>query len=283
MLHFWKGAQNFGDMLNPWLWNRLIPDLLDEDSDTLFFGIGSILNNTTGGITAQRRLVFGSGVGYGKGLPAVDGTWKFYCVRGPLSAQALKLPEEAAIVDPGALVKDFVPSLPKLHRFAFMPHWTTSSRIGKRLCDDLGIMYIDPLLPVDDVLKLIAQSKLLLAEAMHGAIVADALRVPWIPIRSRATLDFKWRDYCRSLDLEYRPEWMPYLYDLPHHPDPFLRCHRKTLATLAKLRLKKLIRSGNSNLSSEAKLGSLCQRLMERLQAVRSDVQSGEFEVNRAR
>lgn len=49
---------------------------------------------------------------------------------------------------------------------------------------------------------------------MHGAIVADALRVPWIPVAFGDTvLPFKWRDWLSTLDLPYEPALITPLYD----------------------------------------------------------------------
>ena len=45
---------------------------------------------------------------------------------------------------------------------------------------------------------------------MHGAIVADTLRIPWVPVVcSPAIPPFKWIDWTRSLDLDYRPRGLP--------------------------------------------------------------------------
>ena len=60
---------NFGDDLNAWLWPRLIPELLDDRDDTLFVGIGSILDRRIP--QEPRKIVFGTGVGYGL-LPVLD-------------------------------------------------------------------------------------------------------------------------------------------------------------------------------------------------------------------
>jgi succinoglycan biosynthesis protein ExoV len=44
---------------------------------------------------------------------------------------------------------------------------------------------------------------------MHGAIAADALRIPWIPIiTSPRMLTFKWQDWCSSLGLKYKPYYI---------------------------------------------------------------------------
>ena len=53
---------NFGDAINAWLWDRLLPGCLDEDDRVRLSGIGSILS---GGMPdAERWIVFTSGVGY---------------------------------------------------------------------------------------------------------------------------------------------------------------------------------------------------------------------------
>jgi succinoglycan biosynthesis protein ExoV len=37
--------RNFGDSLNPWLWERLLPNFFDGDPSTTFVGFGTLLNN----------------------------------------------------------------------------------------------------------------------------------------------------------------------------------------------------------------------------------------------
>lgn len=209
LLHFRgpNGERNFGDELGPWLWDRLLPKAFDEQADEVFVGIGTLLNNRLP--RASRLLVFGSGVGYGEGTPVPDSTWSVYCVRGPLSADTLGLSSSLAVTDPGALVRRFFPPTGSgrvARRFSYMPHWRYACDDWERVCARIGFGYIDPRRSVEDVIDAIRHTGVLIAEAMHGAIVADALRVPWIPVQSTpAILDFKWRDWCASLELEYRP------------------------------------------------------------------------------
>jgi succinoglycan biosynthesis protein ExoV len=55
------------------------------------------------------------------------------------------------------------------------------------------------------ILTAIGNCRLLLSEAMHGVIVADAMRVPWIALRPLvAAHRAKWHDWAGVLRLELR-------------------------------------------------------------------------------
>ena len=46
ILHYYRSAAgNFGDDINQWLWERLLPDCWDDDG-IHFAGIGTIITNT---------------------------------------------------------------------------------------------------------------------------------------------------------------------------------------------------------------------------------------------
>lgn len=197
---------NFGDDLNPWLWSKLIPDVIDDDDTEIFVGIGTLLNNN---IPANpKKVVFGSGVGYGSALPTIDEKWKFYCVRGPITAARLGLPSEYAITDPAALVSTvFHANESKRSGIAFVPHHVSAWNLNwERVCRDVGIRYIDPRKDVDTVLEEISKSSAIIAEAMHGAILADSFRIPWMPVvLYDHILQPKWHDWTGSLALKYSP------------------------------------------------------------------------------
>jgi len=217
-LYYYKGpggVGNFGDELNPYLWDRLLPDLDQRGSpDWLFVGIGTLLNDRLP--KASRTMVFGSGVGYGTGVPTPDSSWQIYFVRGPRSAAALGLPPHFGLTDPAILVsRVWRERLATRTRCSFMPHFYNANSWIESFCQEKEIEYIDPRWPVETVLRAITETRVLLAEAMHGAIVADALRVPWIPVCSApGVLTFKWLDWCDSIGLPYSPQstaslWAP--------------------------------------------------------------------------
>jgi succinoglycan biosynthesis protein ExoV len=90
-----------------------------------------------------------------------------------------------------------------------------SSGFGlKKLCEDLGIHYLSPAIAPKAFMLDVARSELVLSEAMHGAIVADSLRVPWVPIKFRVHERFKWEDWCYSMNLQYTlTELTPVFWD----------------------------------------------------------------------
>ncbi len=287
-LYHWQpknGKTNFGDELNVWLWHKLLPDILDNDESTAFIGIGTLLNDVLVSKTpqAQRRIIFSSGVGYGKTNQfSLDDSCKVYCVRGPLSARRLELDEALGIVDGAVLTKKLIKSnlRKKKTRFSFMPHLTTMRREVKDVCQELGYDYILPTLPVENVFQRIAETEILLTEAMHGAIVADALRVPWIPIVTHRSINqFKWTDWCSSVGIEYQPEHVHINQYKANLGDDLLtpfRYFRNTVSSFISLRenksnFQRLTSSKLPCLSDEIVQDHLIERLEEKLSNFRRD------------
>lgn len=203
-LHYFKGeSPNFGDEINPWLWPRLLPNFFDDDGSTVFLGIGSIIGEKSFPLSV-RKIVCGSGfVPEYHQKPNLLEDWDVHFVRGPRTAQLLGLPRELAIGDPGVLVSQLVNKKVEKINISFMPHWQSLSRGNwQKACDIAGIVLIDPRGSVENILEQILSSKVLIAEAMHGAIVADALRVPWVaalPLNHVNRL--KWSDWADTLGL----------------------------------------------------------------------------------
>lgn len=188
------GGPNYGDRLNEWLWPKVFnPAMTKIRPDTTFYGIGTII-----GIKQPFEgpsYIFGSGCGYW-GQPLVDETRTTQFVRGPHSA--VHLPENPrSITDPAYLIGRLVAPAAKRDGVGWMPRWDVTPEPSRYK----GCKLIRPQDPVDDVIAAINGCELLLTETLHGAITADALRVPWISFARSRKHDFKWLDWCASMDM----------------------------------------------------------------------------------
>jgi succinoglycan biosynthesis protein ExoV len=100
-----------------------------------------------------------------------------------------------------------------------MPHWESAvDGAWEDVARDAGVDFVDPRWDVERVLIAIGSAGLLVTEAMHGAIVADALRTPWVPFAPISRQHhYKWQDWAATLDLqvEFEPSasstWFEFL------------------------------------------------------------------------
>jgi succinoglycan biosynthesis protein ExoV len=194
-----QNYSNFGDELNIYLWDRYLGGL-ENAGEGYLLGIGTMLDDRR---TERPLTVFGSGAGYG--VPPVFGDdVDVRFVRGPKTA-AVMGNKYQYITDPAILVANTVSKLSPEYAVSFMPRWTTivADDTLKDRMREVGIHVINPTDSVGVCLREISKSKLLVTEALHGAVVADALRVPWI-LAERGHI-FKWLDWCASMHLIYDP------------------------------------------------------------------------------
>lgn len=278
------GTVYFSDNLNPWLWNQLLPDVLDEDDRVAFVGIGTLLNEQLPLLTrkASQRIIFGTGTA--SQPVSIDHSYKIYCVRGALTAKALGLAEHFAVADGSVLIRKLMPpETRKLQRFAYMPRRDSVQGGWQAVCHELGILYLDPRRSIEDILSHITQAEVLLTESLQGAIVADALRVSWVPIAAHPNVSaFKWQDWCSTIGVEYQPVYLSSF--------PPLAQRRKTLIPLRALRdwgrhkvrvaeLRRVLRDIKPILSRSSCIERLTTQLEERLYQFQTDVRSGAFAV----
>lgn len=217
-LHFFDIApHNFGDALNPWLWSRLLPDMLDDDEHVRFVGIGTLINHRLD--PAQPTIILGTGTGLGQ-IPRPSPQWRIYGVRGPRSARALRLDASLSLVDPAMAVRDlYKPKSEKRRGIGFMPHYESLSHWDwEKTAQDLGLIFIDPRWDVERVMEAIAGVERLISEAMHGAIVADALRTPWTGLAIAPGFHAaKWHDWGEAIGVRPRLARISPLYDMNRH------------------------------------------------------------------
>jgi len=215
LIFFGNGATNFGDDLNAIIWKRVFPSWVFDIKDVALVGIGTVFTDqwtNSPRIQNKRVFVLGSGAGYWP-LPRDYKSWTLLALRGPLSAALVEQPALAA-TDAAALLAvlpALVPKREKANRILFMPHHgSIPGAHWQKVAEAAGMTFVDPSWSTETILQHYAEAKLVLAEAMHGAIVADTLRIPWIPwAASPHLLPFKWIDWTMSLNLQYRPTLLP--------------------------------------------------------------------------
>jgi succinoglycan biosynthesis protein ExoV len=210
-LYTYEGrAPNFGDDLNAWLFPRLLPGCFGAEDGALFLGIGSILFDTHP--PGMRKIVFGSGDGGYTRTPVLDASWDVRFVRGPATAARLGLPASAGIGDSAILLASLgLRRAPLPGRTVYMPHVDSAcDGAWQKAAEAAGLRYVDPRQGVEAVLSELLTAEVVVTEAMHGAIVADALRVPWVAMRPLFRVHWaKWADWGAALDIAPRLRALP--------------------------------------------------------------------------
>ena len=132
-LHYFRKYSNFGDTINPWFWRHYINCHFDNNSDEIFVGIGTLINDELP-VDCKTLHIMGAGAGYGKKIPRQQKNWIVHCVRGPLTARAIGVSPSHAITDPAVLLSELVPTMTDRDcTCAFMPHVALDSQRLQKL------------------------------------------------------------------------------------------------------------------------------------------------------
>lgn len=214
-LYWCRTAQpNVGDALNLWLWPRVLPALADSPLPGTFYGIGSVLDERLN--SPGVKYILGSGArSHGHGI-ATTTELRCLAVRGPLTANALGLPARLAAIDPATLIAHHYQAGNCERRdIGFVPYFASPSETWRPIAENLNLRFISPHLDVEPFLTELSHCSFVITEAMHGAILSDALRIPWFAVGAHsvhhegATNAFKWTDWCKSVELDFKPMALP--------------------------------------------------------------------------
>jgi Polysaccharide pyruvyl transferase len=206
LIYYRSKVPNFGDDLNGCLWQAISPGIFEREPESGFVGIGTIIGMPC---APDRLHVFSSGIGnndipsgwHGKAV-------EYWCVRGPISARILELPEERAITD-GAilapLVSDFPIARGNQTGTLIIPHFQTLQYGGwSDVARVTGFELVDPRADPRSVVQRISSARLVLTESLHGAILADVYGVPWAAFATSGNFGIpKWVDWCLSMHLPF--------------------------------------------------------------------------------
>ncbi len=230
-LVYWNGVDNIGDVLSPYIIQRLsgmtirhkslchverkrqIKYLLkflfrrislDELMDVRFsgeknlLGIGSILSRSN-----RSSVVWGSG--FMDSDESFNGG-KVLAVRGRLSNE--KLLNEghrgcSVYGDPALLLPLFVPPvLDKKYDVALIPHWSEYDYFQKTYGDTCKVINVQTT-NVEGFVNELTACHYILSSSLHGIILAHAYKIPalWISHGYIGTDGFKFHDYFSSVDI----------------------------------------------------------------------------------
>ena len=270
---FAEGSNNVGDDLNAWLWPALLGDIEAEQSVVL--GIGTLLNEEfCNRLNSARKIcVMGTGAGYGS-LPKVDDRWCFYAVRGKRTAAALKLEADTAVADSAY----FLASLDwhgaregQQGDVVVIPHHRSLRYLDwADVCQRAGVRFLSPLTPPAEFIKAVHSARLVLTEAMHGAILADIVRAPWKAFSfGRQFNGEKWLDWAEMFELDHEIEPISGFYDptvfgpdrpLHYHLSKHLKEHLSRIS-LGRRKWRKMTPPAFSVEKAKDKLASALARL----------------------
>jgi succinoglycan biosynthesis protein ExoV len=275
---------NFGDDLNAWLWPKLLPDLIsgtckhgqefyeeNNQQQALLYGIGTILDERIP--LAPKKYIAGAGTGY-FAAPKIDDSFNIYFVRGPETAKKIGVDTSLAISDPAILLKELI-SMPESSRYpaSIIMHCDTAKTgYWKNIAQDSGVHHIDPRSkkPIEVINQILA-SKYIITESLHGAIIADAFGIPWLPITTMPHINhFKWDDWCHSVGLDYQPEQLISIYD-DSSSGTVKKLINRGKCSIAKKQLKTILKEARSFNSSPQLISSHISHMLEKLEQLKVD------------
>lgn len=223
-LTYWVVETNFGDLLSPWLVEKLTglpvrlvkikpghdrkkPGFLSREIEEFsHFAIGSIASRTN-----SKSIVWGSGT-FGTEIVAdLKNAANYLAVRGPLTRNIVRIHGGACpevYGDPALLLPEvYSPKIEKKHKVGLILRWSEA---------DWHKLEIDPEVKminfgtdkIEETLDDILSCERIISSSLHGLVLADAYGIPsaWLVSDSPKGFEFKYYDYFLSVNKIQKPQ-----------------------------------------------------------------------------
>ena len=201
-VRWWAKADNFGDLLSPWLIGQLTGrEVVHGDPDEPhYIAIGSVLNLTT-----PHSQVWGAGCFGIENGPRFDAGATYHAVRGPLSHARLRargIPCPDVYGDPALLAPAFfAPQVEKTHEYGVVARWSERRWHDAEVSPDVKVIDLGTG-DVEGVIAAILSCRAIVTGSLHGLIMADAYGIPsaWVMSRTAYGGEYKFFDYFSTVN-----------------------------------------------------------------------------------
>lgn len=191
----------------------------EEFNNQCLYIVGSgILNKSIYNNQCENIHIWGLGAGKKETLSSINKNIVIHGVRGPETRDALKLPKETPVGDPGFLI-------PEIHKatrvggegVTYIPHWQTllncDKESVKKITSNIGAdrlvnVRFNKNTPFKTKLSEILESDFILTSSLHTAIICIGYNIPWAPLQIPGEKigggyhPLKWIDLASSLNKE---------------------------------------------------------------------------------
>lgn len=212
--YWWREVPNFGDALAPLLLERFadIKPEWDTISHASVASVGSILEHIP---PLWDGVILGSGMLHEDSRLQIHQmtsgiTAKILALRGPLTARCVS--GNYALGDPGILADELVGVQDKQWDLGILPHFLDDELVPRFMALMPPATTIKIINPGDDVLTVLREigaCRRMVTSSLHGMIVSDGFGIPRrVEICQKNAKDggdFKFRDYCASIQSPWEP------------------------------------------------------------------------------
>ncbi len=206
-LHWWDFKPNFGDLLSPWLAEKISGRSVAfaEKRSESYVSVGSILSHV-----GDEGIAWGTGSFGTENSKQIGHGAEYTAVRGPLTRNILernKIKCPRVYGDPALLVPRYhAPAVEKTHELGIVLRWSETNR------NEHNIPGVKPIYlgrdDIEGVLDDFLACENIISTSLHGLIIADAYGIPnaWLDSGTPKGLEFKYWDYLISVGKTRAPQ-----------------------------------------------------------------------------